>query len=307
MESTQSSLREYAKQLNDTRWLTVLGYAYALFITIGLLRYMAPEPWRAPVKALGLALPLMLLAAKDLASLPDVAARLRALRRQGAGWPRWVAACLPPGLIGLARLERAIWRGFFGWLRRQPGPARPSGLALTFDRQGAYPTAIAFGLFSIIVELPLGAAILPLFIDDSATLRNIHLVFALGSVYSLVWLLGDRWLVRGGHHVLTATHLDLQVGARASARIALAAIEDAQLLRQSAAHWRKTHPYRLMDAVNVTPFDKPNLVLRLDPDAGCTIAHHGLERSGVRYLFLYLDRPERLIDALAPATPRSAA
>ena len=276
----------------------MLGYAWALLFTGVVIVIATPEAWRAPVKALWLALPLMLLAAKDLASIPDVATRLRDLRPQGAGWGHWLVACLPPGLIGLARLERATWRGFFCWLRKKKKPARPPGVAFTFHEQGAYSTAIAFGLWSVLVELPLNAAILPLMIDDSSLVRNLHLLFAAGSVYTLVWLLGDRWLVRGGYHVLGATHLDLQVGARASACIPLDAIEDAQSLRQPVLQWRRTHPFRDIEAVNITPFDKPNLVLRLRDGAPCTITHHGLERTGVRCVFLYLDRPQQLLRAL---------
>lgn len=301
MGATSAAVRTYATRLNDTSWATLLGYAYAAFLAIALLRYAAPESWRMSLKAFGLALPLLLIAAKDLASLPDVAARLRVLRRDGAGIGHWIAACLPPGLIGLARLDRAIWRGFFAWVRRQPPPARPAGLKLTFLEQGAYSTVIAIGLFSLLVELPLGGAILPLVVKDADTVRTVHLLFAAGSLYSLVWLLGDRSLVRGGYHVLTDTHLDLQVGARAGACIPLDAIAAVQALRQPVQEWRKTHPFRLLEAVTITPFDKPNLVLRLRHDAPCTITHHGVERSGVRYVFLYLDRPERLIAALAPA------
>lgn len=297
----RTTLTSYARQLNDTSWLAVIGYAYVCLITFAVAGFMLPAQWREPFKTLGLALPLMLLAAKDLVQLPDVAARLRLLRRQGAGWPRLLAACLPPGLIGLARLERAIWRGFYGWLRRTPKPQRPAGVPLTFQQQGAYSTAVAFGLFSIIGEMPISAAILPLFVHDPATLTAIHLVMVLGGLYSLVWLLGDRWLVRGGYHVLTATHLDLQVGARASARIPLDAIEDVQPLRQPPVQWRRAHPYRDSEAVNITPFDKPNLLLRLRPDAGCTITHHGVEREEVRLVFLYLDRPDVLAAALARA------
>ena len=301
MEAARGRVTHYARQLNDTSWINVLGYAYAFFITMPLLGYLAPSEWRGAVKALGLALPLLLLAAKDLSSIPDVAARLRTLRRQGAGPFSLLAACLPPGLVGLPRLERQIWRDFFCWLRRQPLPARPAGLALTFDQQGAYRAVLAFGFLSVLVELPLSAAILPLLIKDAAVVRMIHLAFALGSLYTLVWLLGDRWRVRGGHHVLTSTHLDLQIGARASARIPLDAIEDAQPLRQSVSEWRRAHAFRLAEAVTITPFDKPNLVLCLRPDAGCTITHHGRARTGVRYVFLYLDRPERLIAAMARA------
>ncbi|MFC5459527.1 hypothetical protein [Massilia niabensis] len=299
MRVARGAITGYARQLNETNWLTVLGYAWLLFLGLTLLLVVTPDAWRAPVKALGLALPLMLLAAKDLASIPDVAARMRALRRQGAGWGRWLAACLPPGLIGLARLDRAIWRDFFCWLRRQPTPARPSGLKLTYVEQGAYSAAVGFGLLTVLVELPLDAALVPLFFKDAAMVRNIHLAVALGSIYTLAWLLGDRWRVRDGYHVLTATHLDLQVGARASACIPLDAIEDAQALRQPVLQWRRAHPYRDIEAVNITPFDKPNLVLRLRADAACTITHHGIERSGVRYVFLYLDRPQQLLHALA--------
>jgi hypothetical protein len=299
MRAAGGAVMQYARQLNDTSWVTVLKYAWVLFFTVTAILAVTPDAWRAPVKELGLVLPLLLLVAKDLASIPDAAARLRALRRQGTGWGQWLAACLPPGLIGLARMERDIWRSFFCWLRRQPRPARPAGTPLTFHQQGAYSTAIAFGFFSLIVELPLDAALLPLLIDDPATVRTVHLLVAAGSLYSLVWLLGDRWLVSRGHHVLTSSHLDLQIGVRASARIPLDAIEDAQPLRQPVAQWRRAHAYRDTEAVNITPFDKPNLALRLRADAPCTITHHGVERSGVRYVFLYLDRPQQLLHALA--------
>ena len=291
--------RQYARRLDDTPWLTVLGYAYASFITLAMLMWLLPAQWRASVKGIELALPMLLLVAKDLSQIPDVRARLRALRRAGAGWPSYPAACLPPGLIGLMRLGREQRRGFLCWLRRESPPARPAGLRLTFHEQGAYSTIIAFGLVSLLVEMPINAAILPLLLKDPATVQAIHLVFALGGAASLMWLLGDRWRVRGGHHVLTETHLDLEVGARANARIPRSAIADVQALRQPVAEWRRAHPVPHRQTVNITPFDKPNLVLRLRDDASCTITHHGLARTGVRYVFLYLDRPERLIAALA--------
>jgi len=141
MRSLQSMVREYARQLDDTPWPTVLGYAYASFITLALLFLLTPTAWHGPVKTIGLALPLMLLAAKDLASIPDVAVRLRALRRQDAGWPALLAACLPSGLIGMARLERDIWRGFFGWLRRKPQPARPAWRSPSSSRAPTRPSS----------------------------------------------------------------------------------------------------------------------------------------------------------------------
>lgn len=301
MATAWDGARQYARRLNDTPWPTVLGYAYASFITLAMLIWLLPAQWRASAKGIELALPLLLLAAKDLSQIPDVPARLRALRRAGAGWLSYPAACLPPGLIGLMRLGREQRRGFLCWLRRESPPPRPAGLRLTFHERGAYSTIIAIALFSVLVEMPINAAILPLLVKDPATVQAIHLVLALGAAASLMWVLGDRWRVRKGYHVLTETHLDLEVGARACARIPRGAIADARALRQPVAEWRRAHPVPHRETVNITPFDKPNQVLRLREDASCTITHHGLERTGVRYVFLYLDRPERLIGALAPA------
>jgi hypothetical protein len=289
MATAWGGAKQYARRLNDTPWLTVLGYAYASFTTLAMLMWLLPAQWRASVKGLELALPLLLFVAKDLSQIPDVPARLRALRKAGGGWLSYPAACLPPGLIGLMRLGREQRRGFLCWLRRESPPARPDGLRLTFHEQGAYSTVIAIALWSVLGEMPINAAILPLLVKDAATVQAIHLALALGGAASLAWVLGDRWRVRNGYHVLTETHLDLEIGARASARIPRDAIADVQALRQAVAEWRRTHPVPHRQTVNITPFDKPNLVLRLRDDASCTITH------------LYLDRPERLIAALAPA------
>lgn len=298
MRTARGRFMYYADRLNETPWLTVLGYAWAAFATLAVLQLVTPAHWYASMRTLGLALPLLLLVAKDVAQLPDVLARLRTLRGRHSGVADWLAACLPPGLPGWMRLERALWRGFFGWLLRQPRPARPAGMRFTYDAQGAYSTFIALGLFSVFVELPLDAAIVPLLLRDPAAAQVVHLCVALGCAYTLVWLLGDRWLVRGGCHVLTDTRLDLRVGARASASIPLEAIENAQLLRQPLDAWRRANGVRPSQAVNITPFDKPNLVLRLRAGADCAIEHHGVVRTGVRYVSLYLDCPEQLVGVL---------
>ena len=301
MATAWDGAKRYARRLDDTPWLTVLGYAYASLITLVILMWLLPAQWRASIKGLELVLPLTLLIAKDLSQIPDAGARLRALRREGAGWLSYPVACLPPGLVGLMRLGREQRRGFLCWLRRESPPPRPAGLRLSYHEQGAYSTLIAIALVSVLGEMPLNAAILPLLVKDAATVQAIHLVLALGGAASLAWLLGDRWRVRGGYHVLTDTHLDLEVGARASARIPRSAIVEVQALRQPVGEWRRAHPFLHREAVNITPFDKPNLVLRLRDDPSCTIRHHGLDRTGVRLVFLYLDRPERLAAALAAA------
>ncbi|KQV37119.1 hypothetical protein [Massilia sp. Root335] len=300
MLQKRKTLKQYAARLDDTPWLTVSRYAWGAFSVIAIAALVAPAAWRPTVKMLGLAMPLLFFAAKDVAQLPRVLVLMRDLRWQRAGALRYVSACFPPALIGLARVDRELWRGFFGWVRRQPAAARPAGVKLSVDERSAYSTVVALGLLSTLVELPIDAAILPLLIADPVAVKTIHLAAVLSAAYGVVWLLGDRWLVRSGYHVLTDTHLDLQVGARAKALIPLTAIEDISLLRESMDEWRAKRSLGHADTVNVTPFDKPNIVLCLAPEAGCVITHHGLARNEARYIFLYLDHPGKLIAALAP-------
>jgi hypothetical protein len=65
-------------------------------------------------------------------------------------------------------------------------------------------------------------------------------VFGIGSVYSLTWVLGDRWLVHGGGHVLTSTELDFHVGAqRTDLSYAFLYVDRPQLLTAGLAEWRR--------------------------------------------------------------------
>jgi hypothetical protein len=85
------SFHTAALGLRRTSWLQLAGYAYLGFFILLLTRLAAPEALGPALRTLGLALPLVLLAAKDLAHLPDALARLRA----ATGWCGRVTALLP--------------------------------------------------------------------------------------------------------------------------------------------------------------------------------------------------------------------
>jgi hypothetical protein len=56
----------------------------------------------------------------------------------------------------------------------------------------------------------------------------------------------------------------------------------------------------------VSPFDKPNAVLLLRPGSGVSLTLNGMRRESPTCVFLYLDRPDTLVAALAsqPASAR---
>jgi hypothetical protein len=157
-------------------------------------------------------------------------------------------------------------------------------------------------MFSVVVELPIDAAIASLFLRDDPTARTVlHLMSALSGLYTLAWVVSDRWLVRaaGGGHVLTEHALELSIGVRAFGTIPLAAIEACERVGEKRDAWCRRHGVALCETALVTPFDAPNLVLRLHADLPLTLTCYQLEKSAARFVFLYLDRPEQLANALA--------
>lgn len=287
-------LHSAAFKLRRTSWSQLAGYAYLGFFILIPVRLAAPEEMGPALRNLAFALPLVLLAAKDLAHLPDALQRLRG----ASGWHGRILALLPPELIGMMRLDRLMWSGFLQWLRRRVPAARPEGVALTYLQRGAYGTAIGFVMVSLFLELPINFGILHLFIDDPDTRVLIHVIAGIGAVYTLAWVLGDRWHVADGSHMLVDDVLHLRVGVRTQGSIPLSSIERVDAVQEAPERWRRRHGIHPADTITVTPFDKPNCVLVMKPDAGVTLLHWQVRRAAPLYILLYLDRPELLASSV---------
>lgn len=293
-----------AQRLRRLSWREVVERAWIALLCVILLKLVMPAAVKELLRPLVLAVPLSFIAAKDLSHLPDALARTRAalaLRGWRAALPAIVLAWLPPELVGLLRLGQAQRRGFLNWLCRRARPALPEGTVLAYLEQGAYRTAFVIVLFSTLFEIPLDALVLPLFMHDAGTIRLIHVVLLVGALSTLVWALGDRWHVARGCHVLTPRSLELRVGARTHGTIALEAIRRCERIAEPAASWCRRHGVDGRDTLLVSPLDKPNTVLILDHDSPVRLHHLGVERTGLRAVFLYLDRPQVLIGALGEA------
>jgi hypothetical protein len=295
MAAAGMKFRERIDWLHETNWLTMFGYAWVTLICGHLLLFVLPEAVVPHLQRPVLLLPLLLLVAKDLAGAPDFARRMRRVARPGTAWSTRVGALLPPEFLALIKLDRAMWRCLSCWLRRAPPPARPHGTMLTYTRQGAYSTVLALVMCAVLIELPIDAMIASLLIDNPKARMVLHVMSVLAALYTLAWVAADRWQVRAaGGHVLTDDVLDLSVGIRAFGTIPLSAIEHCERVAEPRDKWCKRHGVALRDTVVVSPFDAPNLVLRLDRAQPVTITYYQLEKSAPRYVFLYLDRPEQL-------------
>jgi hypothetical protein len=272
----------------------MIGAAWLVFVGGMILTLVLPRSFVHSLRPLFLLAPLLVLIAKDLSHLPDALERTRDALRTRA-WSKLPAAWLPPELIGMLRLDRALRRGFMGWLLRRPRPGTaPAGQALGYLKFGAYRTACAFVLFSSLVELPLDAAIVPLLVHGEGERLTIHLLMLAGALSSIVYMLGDRWLIGAGEHVLTEEALHIGIGARTRGSIPLDAIAACERIDEPVAAWLRRRGIERRHAIKASPLDKPNTVLILKPDSRVRPTHLGVERTGLRCIFLYLDRPQEM-------------
>lgn len=300
-----STLRRCRDHLQVIPWLSLIGYSAPVVIYGLMFCLLLPSAWQRLFAPLILLVPLLLLAAKDLAGYPMAVARWKAASVRGESWLQRVAASQPPEFKGYFRLERAMWRGFFSWVLRRPHPPLPAGQRLGYLERGSYGTVICCVLIGLFVEVPIDVFIASIAAKTPEQARVFHIVFGLSALYSFVWVMGDRWQVLGrGHHVLTATSLELDIGVRGCGSIPLDAIAGFERLKQSRAQWCKRHGYCVHATRKLSPYDAPNTILLLKP--GCDVRLHLLqvERGGDGPIFLYLDRPDLLGAAICQFNAR---
>jgi len=291
------SLRTHARHLRTLSWRDMAKAAWLLLLGMVALKLLLPAELKSSMRPLILAAPILPFIAKDLSHWPDALVRLRAAVA-ARNWKRIAGACLPPELIGLLRLDGAMRRGFLAWLLRRPSAPQPAGRVFGYLERGAYRTGIAIVLLATLFELPALAALLPLFVDDIHKLRVLHVVCALGSLSTLVWLLGDRWLIGRGCHVLNDDGLVLQVGARTSGTVPLDAIAGCHRIDLTPEQWCRSKGIARHKTLLASPLDKPNAVLILKSDSAVRLCHLGVARTGLECVFLYVDRPADLVHAL---------
>ena len=284
--------------LRRTPWTTLIRNAWLTFLSSTVVLAVLPSWLAHALKPLLFAVPLAMFVAKDLVHLPDALARSRALLATGR-WLGLPGAWLPPELVGLIRLDHALRRSFVHWLLRKPQPVVPlSGEGFGYLERGAYRTGVAIALFSIFVEIPLDAAVMPLLVKDPDVRLTIHVLMIAGCLSSLAWVLGDLRLVGAGQHVLNDDGLHLRIGARTDGCIPRAAITACERVNCPVLASCRSHGIAPCDTLVASPLDRPNVVLILNDDCPVRLTHWGVQRNGLAGVFLYIDRPDALVAAL---------
>lgn len=108
---------------------------------------------------------------KDVVGLPDAINRANLAIRKRQCWHLRLIALLPEEIVGWARLERAVWKGFFGWITRTVPSASPQGLHIDFLRRSTYPIVFSIILLALLIDIPFCGMIVGLIEQDRRVSR----------------------------------------------------------------------------------------------------------------------------------------
>jgi hypothetical protein len=281
--------------MRDASWSYLLGVSFFI-VCVGIaFKAMAPlwlHPLARQVLVFGPLAPIM---AKLFANVPWLVERAgEAMHEPVEVAAMWRGLAAP--IVASCRYQLVTWRGFVGWALRAPAPALPEGERFGFLERSSYSTFVAICVFSTLVDLPLNGFILSVMVHDPHKRHVLHLILAPLAIYMLYWIISDRWLMRASSHVLTSDALVLTLGGRSACRIPLDAIERCEHVSEAYLSWCARHKVRRRNALAVTPFDRPNVLLLLKHGASAT--HFGAARTGVSHIFVYVDSAGQLVSSV---------
>ena len=287
---------------NKPGWQRIFGLALLVHVAGSVTRWSFPglvsknQVW---------ALAATVLVLKMLIDLPEAIQGYSRARRSGASALDSLRTMVPVELIGMFRLERATLRAFGDWLLRRP-PAVPmmAGQRFSYYQGSQYATIFIIVMVACVTELPLSYLMMDVLINDAVVARYTHWAVLATAIYTIALIFGDRHLVRHTAHVLTPDRVQLSVGARFHADIALTALEhifpidSAKELSEAKKSWLRRNGFDPAETVIGTPIDVPNVAIVLNTSVPVTIEKFRTARHQVRNVLVYVDNPASFVQAV---------
>ncbi|HTD03855.1 hypothetical protein [Undibacterium sp.] len=273
--------------------------AAVLLLLVLVLRHKLAMWSQLPV---GWMLVVAILSAKYAAEWPQTRKRFRDVRRNGGGWGARLVALLPSVLPAAVKFEKSLWTGFFQCLLRRPPVRSPMAGKPLHYLGGNYGLVLIFAILACVADMPMSSLIASSLVPDPARKFIIHASLLGITFFSMVWVIGDRWLVRAGNHVLGDRYLHLRIGSRFHADIPRESIVNAERVDVPERVWCLRNGRSAADIVTATPLDRANVVLTIDEESAPQLEYFKFIRKAPRYLMLYVDEPQILINEFSQKT-----
>lgn len=167
-------------------------------------------------------------------------------------------------------------------------------ISLSYLKNGMYSSLLPIIIVACFADIPLTQFALHLRPIDAQIVILIHSISIAATVLTITSLIGDKRLIAQGQHYIDQNILKLRLGARARADIPFDLIQSIEIIDKKDVIIFNTQLYTM----EVTPFDRPNLVIHLYSRTACKSGAYfeelGSNRADVQHIKLYLDHPEAL-------------
>jgi branched-subunit amino acid transport protein AzlD len=168
-------------------------------------------------------------------------------------------------------------------------------ISLSYLKNGMYTSLLPILIVACFADIPLTQFALHLHPIDSQIVVLIHSISITATILTITSLIGDKRLIAQGHHYIDQNILKLRLGARAQADIPMDLIRSIEIIDKKDVVIFNTQ----LNTMEVTPFDKANLVIHLYTRTDCQTRARfeelGSNRANVEHIKLYLDHPEALL------------
>lgn len=168
-------------------------------------------------------------------------------------------------------------------------------VSLTYLKNGMYSSLLPILIVACFADIPLTQFALHLRPIDSHLVILIHSLSIAATVLTITSLIGDKRLIANGYHYVEQDMLKLRLGARAQADIPLDLIQSIDIIDKKDVLIFNTQ----LNTIEVTPFDKANLVIHLKPTSGLesntNFVELGSKRTDVQHIKMYIDQPDVLL------------
>lgn len=204
--------------------------------------------------------------------------------------------------IATVRFCFALSMGCLYWLLRKPARSMAmSGTPVHYMKKSQYATVLAILLVSIFADMPISAMVVGAIEHDPERRHILHLFFAILTVATLIFILGDRWYLQGDCHVIDERIFRLSIGKRIAADVPVCRIAAIERMSCSKTDWCKQTGQRAEDAIQISPVniaDKPNICMTISEGTPIPMRINMFECDLPKYVLLYVDDPHALIRAI---------
>lgn len=204
--------------------------------------------------------------------------------------------------MSFARFCFTLSLGCLYWLLRKPSTSSPMpGTPVHYMKNSQYGTVLAILLISIFADVPVSAMLVVAIEHDPERRHIMHLLFAVLSLVTLILILGDRWYLQGDCHRIDDRTFHISIGKRVAADLPVCRIAAFERISASKADWLKQTGQQARDVIQISPAniaDKPNICLTISEGTPIHMRINLFECDLPKYLLLYVDDPQALIQAL---------